>query len=440
MGARFMSTNVKNPISARERWITILALFFSTGAIMQTLLALRRGVSAGIMQAETDPTQQILWGAIYLIVILFMARDVPTYMAAARRNFLFVAMAAWALMSPLWSIEPGYTAMRAGALVGTMMFGLYIGTRYTRTELMHMLAVAFFWLGAFSLAAAILLPHIAIDHVLHPGAWNGVLNHKNNFGRICALGATVAFICLKDMDFMPYKKRFYQATFILMVFCTIMSTSKTSLLLLILGIVLYYPLRAMALKNMVVSFMMAILVSIIAILLSTGLLMTIVESALGAMGRDMTMTGRTDLWQTVWLAIDERYWLGYGPGAFWVSGQGALGMIWPLGGWIPPHAHNGILELWIGLGFVGVALFMFSYIRAIINSFRILSPEAAANVFPFLYLLVMMIADTTEISIMRHNNTYWVIFVALAVRMNLELSKNFVFPLTQQPKAITASS
>lgn len=433
-----MKAVASQAIAPFERWATIVALFFSTGAILALLNSVTRDDR---LASTTDPVQTAVWAVIYALVVFFMTKNMPQYLDAARRNLIFVALTIWALLSTLWSIDPGYSLNRSVALFGTMLFGLYLGTRYTRLELLHMLAVAFFWLGLLSIITALALPQYGVDQTVHAGAWRGVLNHKNGLGRLGALGVLVFFMCLRDANLMPYRKNFYRLGLLFMAVCTIMSLSKTSLLLMLLGVGLYVPLRLIGQRSTTTNVLLAVGGVALAAIVSTGVVAAIMEAVLTAMDRDTTLTGRTEIWDTLFVALRDHWWLGFGPGAFWISGQGALGMIWPLGGWIPPHAHNGVMELWVSLGFIGVVMFAISYIGALRLGFAALKDKPAVDIFPLAYFILMMVADMTEISIMRHNNTYWVLFVALVVRLSIERAEQPAAPsrTTQLALAIRAN-
>src|SRR5207302_5013109 len=81
------------------------------------------------------------------------------------------------------------------------------------------------------------------------------------------------------------------------------------------------------------------------------------ELAVAALGRDVTLTGRTGLWPLAVDAIAERWWFGHGYGAFWLGWDGESASIWRGLSWRPAHAHNGILDLGLELGVAGIGLF-----------------------------------------------------------------------------------
>ena len=82
-------------------------------------------------------------------------------------------------------------------------------------------------------------------------------------------------------------------------------------------------------------------------------------------GKDPTLTGRTIIWSSLISSIRKQPLLGYGYTAFWgfLQGESANTVLvfhGPLG-----YAENGVLELWLELGAVGVILYTLVFFRAI---------------------------------------------------------------------------
>jgi exopolysaccharide production protein ExoQ len=72
-----------------------------------------------------------------------------------------------------------------------------------------------------------------------------------------------------------------------------------------------------------------------------------------AVGRDTTLTGRTELWEMI-LPLAPNAVLGAGYEGFWL-GRRLLSM-WAALWWQPMQAHNGYIEVYLNLGFVGLLL------------------------------------------------------------------------------------
>ena len=79
------------------------------------------------------------------------------------------------------------------------------------------------------------------------------------------------------------------------------------------------------------------------------------------MGRSDTentssLSNRAPLWQELMESAAARPWLGYGYGAFWTAPR--LNRVSLDQGWIVPHAHNTYLDEKLGLGTVGMLLYV----------------------------------------------------------------------------------
>jgi O-antigen ligase len=72
-----------------------------------------------------------------------------------------------------------------------------------------------------------------------------------------------------------------------------------------------------------------------------------------ALGRDSTLTGRTALWNQLGRMIVEP-WLGAGFESFWLGER--VEKLWRIYWWHPRQAHNGYFEIFLNLGWVGLAM------------------------------------------------------------------------------------
>jgi exopolysaccharide production protein ExoQ len=75
------------------------------------------------------------------------------------------------------------------------------------------------------------------------------------------------------------------------------------------------------------------------------------STLIGALGRDSTLTGRTELWGEV-LEMGTNPLLGAGFESFWLGER--LEKLWALHWWKPTQAHNGYLEVYLNLGASGL--------------------------------------------------------------------------------------
>ena len=102
-------------------------------------------------------------------------------------------------------------------------------------------------------------------------------------------------------------------------------------------------------------------------------------------GKDPTLTGRTDLWALVVDDIAKRPLLGWGYSAFWSPNSPAAVEISTALMWYVPQAHNGLLEILLNIGIVGAALFIFLWARTVRLALQCLHTQEKALAISTLY-------------------------------------------------------
>jgi O-antigen ligase len=136
------------------------------------------------------------------------------------------------------------------------------------------------------------------------------------------------------------------------------------------------------------------------------------------LGKDATLTGRTEIWTAIIRQIELRPWTGYGYEAVWTdtSGRGPFAWIVKEAGFKPQHAHNSWLEQWLGLGLVGLAAWGLFYLQTLMMAIlAIFRHRGAYLVFPF--LLMFSLITMTESIAVTFNDFRWALFVAFAVKL-----------------------
>jgi O-antigen ligase len=86
------------------------------------------------------------------------------------------------------------------------------------------------------------------------------------------------------------------------------------------------------------------------------------------LGRNATLSGRTGIWALVLRSVAKRPLLGYGFYAFWQGLRGESANVIVGTHWVFGYAHNGILEICLQLGLVGVAVFFATLFQALRNA------------------------------------------------------------------------
>ncbi|MEM9219739.1 MAG: O-antigen ligase family protein [Cyanobacteria bacterium P01_F01_bin.150] len=343
-------------------------------------------------------------------LIIFCWKSFLYYALGVKLVVLLVLLAA---ASFLWSAQPSVTQSRGIAIIGTTLFGLYFGYRFTLTKQLKILAIAFGIILSTCFLLAIALPKYGIMAALHAGDWRGIYIHKNVLGQTMVL-SSIIFLCLSlDKSFPKWKAN---AGIIASLLLIILSTSTSAMVNCLGLVIIFFCLKALRFhgKLMIASVCFLIVFAAIVFLLLT----LNAADILAIFGKDLTLTGRADMWPIIVKVASKNSLLGYGYGGFWGDLSSPGGAVWREYGWPAPNAHNGFLDIWVQLGLVGLGLFSISYFNLLFRGIYLsgkLHPSASS--WAVLYLSFTFITNLTETSLMGQNSLNWVLFVSIGVAL-----------------------
>ena len=148
------------------------------------------------------------------------------------------------------------------------------------------------------------------------------------------------------------------------------------------------------------------------------LLMTTMPDAMFELiGKERTLTGRTDIWNSLILAIKDQPILGYGYGTFWQDPLGPSYWVRFSLQWGVPTAHNGWVETWLSAGLVAVAIFGVLYVLTLILAVDRLYRGGVENYWVILSTILFLMTSLSESTILQQNDLSWVIFVATSAKL-----------------------
>lgn len=389
-----------------ETLFVVLALFLFSQALVPLLLE-SPGSTPGGEGYESNMTLRLMFASLHAGSLFLLLVHGRAAAAAVARHWPAVALVALALLSTAWSGAPDITLRRSFAFLGTTAFGILLASRYDTRTLLLRVAAALGVAAVLSVVFAVALPSYGVDQGVHAGAWQGIYTEKNTLGQMMAL-STVVFLILR-----PTLRRRWIGTAgaLLSIGLVLLSTSKSALTILLVFAVLAALFRTLRL-----TYTLAVPIAIGFVLAGGSVavwLATNVESALLAMGKDPTLTGRTEMWATLIRSAAERPWTGYGYSAFWLGWQGPSAKALAEIGWETPGAHNGYLDLSLQLGVLGLGIFAAGFAFALARSFRaVRETHTPEGFWPGLYLAFMLVYNFTETMLATPNNIFWALYVA----------------------------
>ena len=128
---------------------------------------------------------------------------------------------------------------------------------------------------------------------------------------------------------------------------------------------------------------------------------------LAAVGRNATLTGRTDLWGQL-IELTANPLLGAGFESFWLGPR--LEKLWSIYWWQPNEAHNGYLEVYLNLGLIGMVLFAGVVLAGYRNIISTLKTDPDGGRLRLAYFVVGLAYNMTE-SAIRSTDLMWLAFL-----------------------------
>jgi O-antigen ligase len=277
-------------------------------------------------------------------------------------------------------------------------------------------------LAVGSLIACLFFPAIGVHQGVNAGAWRGLWYEKNELGSIMVIGV---FTCL-SAAIVTRKLFLALAGLALCALLLLLSQSKTSLLCL------FIPAAVMPLLWCVnrgpVTGLVAIYGGGLAVACAALFFTAQPDLAFAALGKDSSLTGRTEIWSAVNRLSAERPMLGYGYGAFWEKDSAPAVLIRHQLRWLVPSAHNAWMDVLIQLGRVGlwlsVALAAIVALATLIRGGGVRDGYWAA-----LIVATFLVRSYSESIFLAFNNLEWVLFVTASTILLMPKERSRGSPL-----------
>jgi len=159
-------------------------------------------------------------------------------------------------------------------------------------------------------------------------------------------------------------------------------------------------IRRPAVVHILIATMLAASVSVLFLGVSPGVLET--------MGRNPTLTDRTEVW-TLLLSLVRDPLFGTGFESFWLGPR--LEKMWSTYWWHPNEAHNGYIEVFLNLGWMGMALLavvIATGYRTALAAWRNDPPKGSLRMA---YFLAGVVYNFTEAAFFKMMAPTWIFFL-----------------------------
>jgi exopolysaccharide production protein ExoQ len=359
--------------SSKALWIPVLWLLICGSRNVSEWMG--GGVVSTDQYLEGSPLDRNIFAAILILGVFALFGRGERVRALLRSNWAIILFFLYCLISIGWSEFPVVAFKRWTKAMADVVMVLIV---LTDDDPVAALKRVFARIGFLLIPTSIFLikyyPSLGRVYVSGDGSWmpayTGVTNNKNLLGMVClvvGIGMLWSFIDELKAGERQNRRLLAQGTILAMVcYLLWLANSMTSLLCFLLAapLILTASIPGLASRRGLVRLLILSVpfVCFAVLFLQTG------SGLLTSVGRDSTLTGRTELWSQV-LDMKTNPIIGTGFESFWLGER--IEKLWSIYWWHPNEAHDGYLEIYLNLGWVGLtflAIMLIAGYRRVVNA------------------------------------------------------------------------
>jgi exopolysaccharide production protein ExoQ len=356
-----------------------------------------------------------------ILVILVIFRWKRCFYVATKDTSLLILIGI-TLLSYFWSAAPEYTLDETKTILRSSLLGVYLAAQYHPKELVKLFTKMFALVLLLNIIYIIFAfatgqTNIIISDANNEPSWTGFLTHKQYFGRMMMHIAIIFLLSLLN----KIKNRWIFAIgFGASIVLLYLSQSKTSWIGFLVALILLPVLKFARLhyKSRTIVYVTSILITGIFIVVSFTNYEAIVVDILH---KPPNFNGRFEIWELAMKLGLEKPLLGYGYSGFWTSdvGLSVIKSTWASSAVSSTnsrfHSHNGFIDLFLQLGFIGLSLFIFNFLAVIKRLINIIHSTKSIESFWMLeFIVISFILQGTETLTLFSSHAISIIYISIA--------------------------
>jgi exopolysaccharide production protein ExoQ len=409
---------------SKALWVPIAWLLIGGSRNVGQWLQWDSPMDQGSRYLEGSPLDRAVLATLMALGIIVLLTRQQKVGALLRANSPVLIFLLYCAASCLWSDYPAVALKRWFRAIGDLIMVLVILTDYDwSAALKRVLARVGFLLLPLSVLLIRYYPDLGRGYSIGGGPpfWTGVTTDKNGLGMIClifGLGAVWRFIDIYQAREDPRRTRSLIARgFLVLITVWLLweSNSMTSISCFAMAIALMIAVGRWprARKPAIVTILAAGAVGLSAFALFGG-----GGVLLEALGRNATLTGRTEVWKVL-LPLAQSPIVGSGYESFWlgdrlaqIGDQTSVGI---------NEAHNGYLEIYLNLGWMGLILLAFVLVTGYRKILFAVRWDPALGKIRVAYFVLALIYNFTEAAF-KMQSPVWILFLIAVMAPNADVS------------------
>lgn len=392
-------------------WVPLIWMIISGSRPVSYWLSGESVVGTEIDYTAGDPISRVCLLILIFAGIFILSKRKIEWPEILKSNSWIITLYLYMAISIIWSDFPQVSFKRWIRAIGDIIMVLVVLTDHDPLEAIKRMFRRFAYvIIPFSIICNKYFPSIGVSYSSSGIAmWSGVTTHKNALGLVSCVSASFFL-----WELMPPRRRDSLIIDIVLLAMSLYllfsgkNYSATAIVIFFIGIGTFIVLSKSKSnpEHLTRNLVLIILPFLFIITFAYEFIFPFITSATG---RDMTLTGRTDIWRELIPIGSLSSILGTGYGGFWIGNL--THDLWDKFGGAPTQAHCGYLDVWLQLGWVGLTIL----VLLIFFTYKILIKDFKYN-FEFCRLRItlftmILIHNITETSLLRGANFFWFLFL-----------------------------
>lgn len=425
-----------NPHLSPALWIPIVWFFIVGSKFVSQWLSLFGLPLGDPAQVDGSPVDAVCFFLLIVAGAAVLIHRRVELSRFVRNNKWLTLFLAYSFLAILWSDFPLVASKRWVKTLAHPIMALVILTDPSPEEALR---------AVFRRTGYVLFPLSVLFIKYYPqygrgfDSWTGkavnvgINNNKNELGYVCMIFGLFFVWNVLAPRALPSKTERRQEMAISLIFIWMiwwllsMADSATSLGCLLVGAATFAILGTPLVNRRFVGTYIIVAVLVVA---AAQMTFGAYDQAVALLGRNTTLTDRTAVWQDV-LEMDSSPVLGAGFESFWLGDR--LDRMWAKWWWHPIQAHNGYIETYLNLGWIGVVLLIGLLLATFRKGCRALVDDFALGRFRLGTLFAIIVYNYTEATF-KAVHLVWTAFYLIAIDYAAEQPAE-IMPLSRRGAA-----
>lgn len=367
----------------------------------------------------------IMLAFYYMVVVWNMKRLFFTNFNKILSSYPMFILVIICILSTIWAQDKKLALLSGLLLLGTTLYGICLSERFSLEEILDIFVYYFLISAVISLVAAVFIPSMGTFYDTSEGkmAWIGIYNSRNSLSLNMSFGVLCAYFNLHNKD----KKKLLNSVTALILCCInlVFSRARTGVIVLL---IVFIIIKIWEKRNKYKGFL-SIIFSIIGILaiFNKSILINKISAFIG---RDLSFSGRTSIWEYCIEAVKIKPLLGYGYNSFWIDkwDSQANFIRFQLNFKELMSAHNGYIGIMLDIGIIGLVIYLVTIFYCLYRALKkFKTADNMIKIMPAASVVFILFYNFSEQMLLKPCSIFWLIqVIAYAKTMEKDEKKNAI--------------